>query len=175
MLSGMPSRRLAESPHLWISIAVAAGAATAVAIAARPEAPPPPPPLPEPEIICVLPAAPPPCPSARPGELTTESGVRVVTMRDGCGTESAASGGTVEVRFRGWNAAREQIAAESTMTFPLTSVIPGFADAVRTMRVGDTVRAWIPGPLAYDARLNDPKLRGTLEFEIELLAIPHPR
>jgi len=173
MLSGMPSR-LAESPRLWISIALAAGAAAA-AFAAR-RAPPQPPP-PEPDIVvCAIPATPVArCPAARAEDMTTESGVRIVTVRDGCSLESAATAATVEVRFTARNARGEEIAKQQTATFPLTSVIPGFADAVRTMRVGDTVRAWIPGHLAYDARPNDPKLHGTLEFEIELVAITYPR
>lgn len=165
MLPGMPSRRLAESPRLWISIALAAGVAAA-AFAARHDPPPPPPPAPE-ILVCAIPAA----PACRPGELTTASGIRILTLTDGCGAESSPlAADTVEVEFAGWNARGEEIAHLQTGTFPLTAVIPGFAEVVRGMRVGDRVRAEIPGPLAYDSR-NDPKLHGTLTFEIALRRI----
>jgi hypothetical protein len=165
MLSGMPSRRLAESPRLWVSIALAAGAGAA-AFAARHDPPPPPPPEPE-IIVCAIPAA----PACRPGELTTPSGIRIVTVVDSCGSgPPPIASDTVEVEFAGWNARGERIAHMQTGTFPLTAVVPGFAEVVRGMRVGDRVRAEIPGSLAYDSR-NDPKLRGTLTFEIALRTI----
>lgn len=173
MLAGMPSRRLAESPHLWISIALAAGGAAA-AFALRSDPPPPPPP--EPEImICAIPEAVPRCADARPEDITTASGIRILTIHDGCGSAMPAPDDIVEIRFAGWNARREVISKEETGRFPLTSVIPGFAEVVRSMRAGDKVRAWIPGPLAYDRRIGDPKLHGTLEFEIELLSFRPPR
>ena len=165
MLSGMPSRRLAESPRLWVSIALAAGAAAA-AFAARRDPPPPPPPEPD-IIVCAIPAV----SSCRPGELTTASGIRIVTVTDGCGSEPPPTAAdTVEVEFAGWNARGEPIAHVQTARFPMTALIPGFAEVVRGMRVGDRVRAEIPGSLAFDSR-EDPKLRGTLTFEIALRTI----
>ncbi len=172
MLSGMPSRRLAESPRLWISIALALGGA-ATAFALRSDPPPPLPPEPEP-MICAIPTAVPRCADARPDEITTASGIRILTIHDGCGTGSPAADDTVEVRFAGWNAKGESIQSTETAHFPLTALIPGFTEVVRGMRVGDKVRAWIPGSLAYDSR-PDARLRGTLEFEIELLSFRPPR
>lgn len=171
MLSGMP-RRLAESPRLWISIALAAGgAATAFALGREP----PPPAPPEPDIVyCAIPEAVPRCPDARPHEMDTESGIHILTLHDGCGTSSPAADDIVEVRFTGWNLRAERIQAVETASFPLNALIPGFAEVVRGMRAGDKVQAWIPGELAYDSS-PDPKLRGTLQFEIELLSFHPPR
>lgn len=174
MLSGMPSRRLAESPRLWISLVLAAGVSTAL-VAIRRDPPPPPPP--EPEItICAIPDVTPRCATPRADDVTTASGIRIVTLHDGCGSGTPAADDVAQVRFAGWNARGESIVAEETGSFPLTAVIPGFTEVVRGMRVGDKVRAWIPGPLAYDNRgLRDPKIAGTLMFEIELISFRPPR
>ena len=56
--------------------------------------------------------------------------------------------------------------------FPLNGVIKGWTEGVQLMVVGDKVRFWIPGPLAYGdkpARPGTPA--GPLVFDIELLSI----
>jgi peptidylprolyl isomerase len=59
-------------------------------------------------------------------------------------------------------------------TFPLNHVIPGWTEGVQLMKVGDKVRFWIPGNLAYDnpakpSREGVP--HGMLVFDVELLGI----
>jgi peptidylprolyl isomerase len=56
--------------------------------------------------------------------------------------------------------------------FPLNGVIKGWTEGVRLMVVGDKMRLWIPGELAYGnspSRSGAPS--GTLVFDIELLEI----
>jgi peptidylprolyl isomerase len=51
---------------------------------------------------------------------------------------------------------------------PLDHLIPGWAEGVRLMVVGETRRLWIPEALAYRGQLEP---RGMLVFDIELLKI----
>jgi hypothetical protein len=186
----MPSRRTAESWSLGIVLAAAVTASSAWLLTKR-EAPPP---EPEPHYDCVLRAAPVPAcdapreafPSgkvppdvAQPAEATTTpSGVAIRMLSRGCGGVTPSGGDKVEVIFAGWNARGEEIVGVQSAWLGLDAVVPGFADALKTMRMGDRVRVWIPGHLAYDRIMSghrDSKVQGQLTFEIELKAIIGPR
>ncbi len=57
-------------------------------------------------------------------------------------------------------------------SFPLNHVIKGWTEGVQLMHVGDVVRFWIPGPLAYGDKPTRPGApAGMLVFDIELLGI----
>jgi hypothetical protein len=60
----------------------------------------------------------------------------------------------------------------SPARFPLTNVIPGWADGLQTMLVGETTRFWIPEELAYKGREGSPP--GMLVFDVELIEIVDP-
>jgi FKBP-type peptidyl-prolyl cis-trans isomerase len=53
--------------------------------------------------------------------------------------------------------------------FQAEQVIPGFAEALRAMKVGERRRLWIPEALAYGERAGTPK--GMLGFNLELVAV----
>jgi hypothetical protein len=194
----MPSRRLAETSRSGAVLAAAAVVTAAAALLRSGAAPPPPPPAPEPDdvISCKLeavPSQPPPPPGiercdrpvdpfptgVRPADVAQPSvpagpdGLAVKVIDHPCGTTPPDTDDLVEVRFAGWNARGEQIVGVTTSKLPLSSVVPGFAEVVTRMSVGDRVRAWIPGGLAYDRSIgrNQPALRGMLTFEIELISI----
>ncbi|HVV51590.1 MAG TPA: FKBP-type peptidyl-prolyl cis-trans isomerase, partial [Polyangia bacterium] len=56
-------------------------------------------------------------------------------------------------------------------TFPLKGVIPGWTEGLQLMTVGEKIRFWIPGNLAYDNSPRPGAPHGTLVFDVELLAI----
>jgi peptidylprolyl isomerase len=186
----MPSRRTAETWSLGIVLAAAVTASSAWVLTKR-DAPPPPP---EPHFYCALPAktelacdAPReafpsgqvPADVAQPTDATTTpSGVAIRMLSAGCPGPTPGAEDQVDVTFIGWNAKGEQIVGAQSARFPIKAVVPGFAEALRTMRAGDRVRVWIPGPLAYDRIVSshrDKKIQGQLTFEIELKAITGPR
>lgn len=58
-------------------------------------------------------------------------------------------------------------------TFPLPRLIKGWQEGVPMMRVGETWEFVIPAGIAYGSRYRDPiPSNSTLQFEIELIAIP---
>jgi peptidylprolyl isomerase len=83
----------------------------------------------------------------------------------------------VTVNYTGWTTDGKMFDSSVTRgkptSFPLDRVIPGWTEGVQLMRVGDTVRFWIPGKLAYDdptkSRPGAPK--GMLVFDVELLGV----
>ncbi len=58
-------------------------------------------------------------------------------------------------------------------TFPLPRLIKGWQEGVPMMRLGETWEFVIPASIAYGSRYRDPiPSNSTLQFEIELIAIP---
>ena len=58
------------------------------------------------------------------------------------------------------------------VTFGLNQVIKGWTEGVQLMNVGDKMRVWIPGELAYGDKPTRPGApSGTLVFDVELLGI----
>ena len=59
-----------------------------------------------------------------------------------------------------------------SISFSLSGVIKGWTEGVQLMVVGDKVRFWIPGKLAYGDSPSQPGApAGPLVFDVELLAI----
>lgn len=60
--------------------------------------------------------------------------------------------------------------------FPLSGVIPGFAEAISLMRPGDTIMAFIPPDLGYGPAGQPPGIPGNsaLIFRVQLLAFRTP-
>ena len=60
--------------------------------------------------------------------------------------------------------------------FPLNGVIPGFAEALRLMRPGDELIAYIPAEIGYGAQGSPPAIppNSALRFRIQLLAYARP-
>ncbi len=107
---------------------------------------------------------------------TTDSGLATAVLRPGSGGERPGPADKVLVHYTGWTTDGEMFDSSITRgkpaTFPLTSVIAGFAEGLQLMTVGEQRRLWIPEELAYQGKPNRPA--GMLVFDIELLDIISP-
>ena len=109
---------------------------------------------------------------------TTASGLKFTDQKVGTGA-SAGTATSVTVHYTGKLASNGKVFDSSRTggmpaTFALSNVIPGFAEAIRTMKVGGQRTALLPAKLAYGP--NPPAgsgigLNADLVFEIELIAV----
>jgi FKBP-type peptidyl-prolyl cis-trans isomerase len=83
--------------------------------------------------------------------VTTPSGLRFETLRPGAGAKPTAAD-QVLVTYEGHLADGTLFdAGPSPTAFPVSGVVPGFAEALQLMQKGGRYRFWIPAPLAYGA------------------------
>jgi FKBP-type peptidyl-prolyl cis-trans isomerase len=83
--------------------------------------------------------------------VTTPSGLRFETLRPGTGAKPTASD-QVLVTYEGHLADGALFDASPRPTaFPVSGVVPGFAEALQLMQKGGRYRFWIPSALAYGA------------------------
>jgi peptidylprolyl isomerase len=115
-----------------------------------------------------------------PDATKTSSGLAYRLLSAGSDPKAPKPGPTsqVTVSYTGWTTDGKMfdssIPRGEPATFPLDHVIPGWAEGLQLMKVGDKMRFWIPGNLAYDdprhpARPGTP--RGMLVFDVELLSV----
>jgi len=109
-----------------------------------------------------------------PSAIQTASGLSHMLLKEGTGTAHPGPESTVTVNYIGWTD-EGRVLDSSYMrgepsVFALTKVIKGWQEGVALMVVGEKRRFWIPGELAYaDSPLTHVS-KGTLTFDIELLA-----
>jgi FKBP-type peptidyl-prolyl cis-trans isomerase len=106
----------------------------------------------------------------------TASGLAYRIIKKGTGDKSPKDTDSVSVNYSGWTTDGKMFDSSVTRgepaTFPLKGVIKGWTEGVQLMKVGDTMRFWIPGPLAYGDKPTRPGAPvGMLVFDIELLSI----
>jgi FKBP-type peptidyl-prolyl cis-trans isomerase len=83
--------------------------------------------------------------------VTTPSGLRFETLRPGIGAKPSAAD-EVLVTYEGHLADGTLFDASPRPTaFPVSGVVPGFAEALQLMQKGGRYRFWIPSALAYGA------------------------
>ncbi|MEO8179631.1 MAG: FKBP-type peptidyl-prolyl cis-trans isomerase [Deltaproteobacteria bacterium] len=144
-------------------------AANAPVAAAK--APPLPGALPAPEDVAAPPAT----------ATKTPSGLAYVVLQPGTGPDHPIPTDEVRVHYTGWtkdgNMFDSSLARKppTPAKFGVTQVIKGWTEGLQLMTVGEKVRFWIPGELAY----GDPPKRpgapaGQLTFDVELLEIIKP-
>jgi len=133
------------------------------------------------ELLEVTPAPkPPPVPEdvkAVPATAKkTTSGLAYRLLKKGKGDKSPKETDTVTVHYSGWTTDGKMfdssvIRGEPT-SFPLKGVIKGWTEGLQLMKVGDSMRFWIPGSLAYGDKPTRPGApAGTLVFDVELISI----
>jgi FKBP-type peptidyl-prolyl cis-trans isomerase len=83
--------------------------------------------------------------------VTTPSGLRFETLRPGAGSKPTPAD-MVLVSYEGHLADGTLFDAGPRPTaFPVSGVVPGFAEALQLMQKGGRYRFWIPSALAYGA------------------------
>jgi FKBP-type peptidyl-prolyl cis-trans isomerase len=106
----------------------------------------------------------------------TASGLAYVTLTKGNGKQHPYWRNRVRVHYSGWTPDGKlfdsSVERGQPAEFPLNGVIKGWTEGVRLMVVGDKMRFWIPGELAYGNSPSRPGVPyGMLVFDIELLEI----
>jgi FKBP-type peptidyl-prolyl cis-trans isomerase len=110
----------------------------------------------------------------------TKSGLRHRVLTAGTGKLRPQATERVVVHYSGWTTNGElfdsSVVRGEPATFGIPTVIPGFAEGVQLMVVGEKRRLWIPGKLAYGDKPERPGApAGMLVFDVELLEIQPAR
>ena len=156
----------------------AAPAASEAAPEPAKSAEPPPAETPAPAASNAVPA--PPDVAAAPKDAkVTASGLAYKVLTPGTGKDHPTQTDRVSVHYSGWTKDGKMfdssIPRGAPTTFGVGEVIPGWTEALKLMTVGEKVRVWIPGKLAYG---DHPQMGGApsgdLTFDVELLDIVKP-
>jgi peptidylprolyl isomerase len=109
--------------------------------------------------------------------VTTPSGLKYTDLKVGDGA-SPRMGQTVKVNYTGWLQNGKEFDSSSKHGGPAEfalgpGLIPGWNEALQTMKVGGKRRLVVPPNLAYGAPGRPPNIppNSTLTFEIELLEV----
>jgi peptidylprolyl isomerase len=117
----------------------------------------------------------PPDVAAAPADATkTKSGLASKVLTPGEGQVHPGKDEVVTIDYSGWTSDGKMfdssVVRGRPSTLPVTHMIPGLAEGVRLMVVGETLRMWIPDSLAYKGQQGKPQ--GTLVFDVTLLELP---
>jgi FKBP-type peptidyl-prolyl cis-trans isomerase len=118
---------------------------------------------------------------APPADLTNppadaerhESGLITKKLAEGSGTAKVTGEQIPRVRYTVWKSDGtlvQHVPGSSGLMLPLQKMLPGWAEAVRMMTVGETRRAWVPASLA-GGRLKEGEL---FVFDTELVGLIDP-
>lgn len=100
----------------------------------------------------------------------TDSGIAYTVLKEGSGEASPTENDLLKINFTGWDANGATLGSTKTMDGPMTvffeeAPISGWVDLLKTMKAGETRRAWIPEELTGPAIEG----RGALTFDLELV------
>ena len=106
----------------------------------------------------------------------TASGLAYKSLSAGKSDQKPVATSVVEVHYSGWTTDGKMFDSSvkrgMPATFPLNGVIKGWTEGLQLMTVGQKMRFWIPGNLAYgDTPTRPGAPAGTLVFDVELLKI----
>lgn len=114
--------------------------------------------------------------AAKPGVVTTASGLQYLVLREGAGVRPRLKD-TVVVHYRGTLISGVEFDSsyrrDEPAEFPLKRVIKGWKEGLQLMPEGSQFRFFIPPKLAYGSRGSgiDIAPHETLVFEVELLRV----
>jgi peptidylprolyl isomerase len=113
--------------------------------------------------------------AAPPADATkTKSGLASKVLTPGTGQVHPGKDDVVTIDYSGWTTDGKMfdssVARGKPATLPLKRMIPGLAEGVQLMEVGETRRVWIPESLAYKGQQGKPQ--GMLVFDVTLVALP---
>ncbi len=102
------------------------------------------------------------------------SGLAILVLKPGAGTQHPSAGSRVTLNYTGWTADGDLF--ESTVTsghpasFQLGTALAGWREGLKYMVAGEKARLWIPAALAYGEHpANKMVPAGDLVYDIELL------
>jgi peptidylprolyl isomerase len=104
----------------------------------------------------------------------TKSGLATKVLKTGDGTVHPGKDEVVTIDYSGWTTDGKMfdssVARKHPSTLSTKQMIPGLAEGVEMMVVGETRRLWIPESLAYKGQSKRPQ--GTLVFDVTLVELP---
>jgi hypothetical protein len=107
------------------------------------------------------------------GLITTASGLQYKVLVDGTGASPTKDSDKVTVDYEGYLLNGTRFDGNKGSQFPLSDVIKGWTEGLKTMKVGGITQFIIPANLAYGAAGKSPTIPGnaTLVFYVKLNAI----
>ena len=120
-----------------------------------------------------LPKAPPDVASVPNDATKNESGLAWRVLKEPTGDKAVAPNSLVSLFYTGWTPEGQVFMTTARRNVPnsvqLTGVIPGWREALMSMKIGEKRRLWIPPELAYRNQPGRPK--GMVVFDLEVVAI----
>lgn len=111
--------------------------------------------------------------SAPKNAKRTKSGLAYLFVEQARNSARPGPNDHVEVHYSAWTRDGKlfdsSVVAGAPRSLPVNRLIPGWAEGLQLMGVGDKARFWIPEQLAYAGKEGAP--RGLLVYEVELLSI----
>jgi peptidylprolyl isomerase len=112
---------------------------------------------------------------APPADATTsKSGLATKVLKAGTGTIHPGKDEVIVIDYNGWTTNGKMFDSSFVRGRPVTiqvkRLLPGFAEGVQLMVVGETRRMWIPESLAYKGQQGKPQ--GMLVFDVTLVELP---
>lgn len=84
-----------------------------------------------------------------PAMIKTSSGLMYKELTTGMGAGFASTNTGVRVNYQGYTSTGDRFDSGANSSFSISGVIPGFAEGLKTMKVGGTSQFVIPASLAY--------------------------
>lgn len=109
---------------------------------------------------------------SRPGVVETASGLQYQVLKKGTGDAQPTDSDVTLIQYVGKLRDGSIFDASKQPTpLPVTGVVKGFGEALKVMRKGSKIRAWIKPELGYGAQSPSPALpaNSLLVFDIELI------
>lgn len=104
----------------------------------------------------------------------TKNGVAFEVIKPGTGDARPGKEDIVTIDYSAWTTDGKMfdssVARGRPSEMQLKNMLPGLAEGIALMQVGESRRLWIPEKLAFKGREGKPK--GTLVFDVTLLEIP---
>jgi FKBP-type peptidyl-prolyl cis-trans isomerase FklB len=116
---------------------------------------------------------------AKAGVITLPSGLQYRVLKSGSGKSPTSGEDIVTVTYKGWlidGTVFDQTEPGKTASFPAGHLIPGWVEALRRMKEGDSWELVIPAELGYGAEGagNSIPPNQTLVFDMELVSVAPP-
>jgi FKBP-type peptidyl-prolyl cis-trans isomerase len=104
----------------------------------------------------------------------THSGLATIVLKPGTGVEHPGKDEVVVIDLIGRTADGkvfdDTVARGKPATMSVNRTLPGFAEGLQLMVIGETRRMWVPESLAFKGQKGKPA--GTVVFDVTLLAMP---